>query len=61
MSMILTLFPRIELRARLEQIKGRILNFALRRPRLRRDPEGDPDRPHFGSNPFIFKRRPNPP
>jgi hypothetical protein len=61
MKMILTLFPRVELRARLEQIKGQILRFAPSKQRLMNNENRDLDRPQFRSNPFVFKRRPNPP
>jgi hypothetical protein len=61
MKMILTLFPRFELRARLAQIKGQILRFAPSNRRLINIADRDRDRPQYRANPFVFKRRPNPP
>ncbi len=61
MKMILTLFPRIAIRARLEQIKGQVLRFAPSKRRRMNIADRDRNRPQFRSNPFVFKRRPNPP
>ena len=61
MKMILTLFPRFEIRARLEQLKGQILQISLSKRRQLNIDERELDRPQFRTNPFVFKRRPNPP
>ena len=61
MKMILTLFPRVDLKARLEHFKGRILRFTLPKRLFRKPEERDLDRPLFRTNPFVFKRRPKPP
>jgi hypothetical protein len=61
MKMILTLFPRVDMRARLEQLKVQFLRFTLLKRRVMDMDNRDLDRPLYRSNPFVFKRRPNPP
>jgi hypothetical protein len=61
MKMILTLFPRVDMRARLEQLKVNINRFNPLKRRVQMTDTRDLVRPLYRSNPFVFKRRPNPP